>query len=122
MIAGRKLTGGRYKKIKKKKKSDMPGQNRTVKLGQRKVKFLRGRGGNKKVISFNGEIANINFNGKSKKSKILNVIETPSNIFLARQNVLVKGAIIETEIGNAKITNRPSQEGQIQATLIEKKK
>lgn len=121
MRIGRKLTGGRYKKVKKKKKTDMPGQNRTVKLGERKAKILRGRGGNTKIISFKGNIANVNVNGKSKIVKILNVVETPSNIFLARQNILVKGAIIETEIGKAKITNRPSQEGQIQAILIEKK-
>ncbi|MFA5484685.1 MAG: 30S ribosomal protein S8e [Candidatus Pacearchaeota archaeon] len=121
MKAGRKLTGGRYKKVKKKKKTDMPGQNRVVKIGERKVKFLRGRGGNKKTISFKGNVANVNINGKSKNVKILKVIETPSNIFLARQNVLVKGAIIDTEIGKAKITNRPSKEGQIQAILIEKK-
>lgn len=121
MKAGRKLTGGRYKKVKKKKKTDMPGQNRVVKIGERKVKFLRGRGGNKKTISFKGNAANVNINGKSKNVKILKVIETPSNIFLARQNVLVKGAIIDTEIGKAKITNRPSKEGQIQAILIEKK-
>ena len=57
--------------------------------------------------------------GKSKKATITNVSETPSNRFLARQNVLVKGAIIETDLGKARVTNRPSQEGQIQAILIE---
>ena len=30
----------------------------------------------------------------TKQSTIKNVVETPSNIFLARQNILVKGAII----------------------------
>jgi len=32
---------------------------------------------------------------------------------------LVKSAIVETEIGKVKITNRPSQEGCVQGILIE---
>ena len=51
--------------------------------------------------------------------KILNVLETPSNKFLARQNVLTKGAIVQTESGKARITNRPGQEGSVQGILIE---
>ena len=55
---------------------------------------------------------------KAKKVTLKNVLETPSNRFLARQNILVKGAIIETEAGKARITNRPGQEGSISAVLI----
>ncbi len=72
----------------------------------------------KKLVSFSNNIANVMAKGKSKKSAIKNVLETPSNTFLARQNILVKGAIIETELGKAKITNRPSQEGNVQAELL----
>ena len=53
-----------------------------------------------------------------KKAKINNVLETKANKFWARQNRLVKGAIIETEIGKAVITNRPGQEGCINAKII----
>jgi len=119
MKSGRKTTGGRYKKPKKKKLTGKPGQTRIVKLGDRKTKTLKTKGGRKKLVSFLGNIANVISKGKSKKSTIKNVLETPSNTFLARQNILVKGAIIETELGKAKITNRPSQEGNIQAKLIE---
>ena len=55
----------------------------------------------------------------SKKSKIKNVAETPSDRFLAKQNILVKGAIIDTEIGKARITNRPGQEGFINAVILD---
>jgi small subunit ribosomal protein S8e len=58
---------------------------------------------------------------KTKKAKITNVLETPSNRFLARQNILEKGSIIETDLGKARITNRPSQEPNIQAVLVEEK-
>ena len=58
-------------------------------------------------------------NKTSKKIEIKNVLETPSNRFLARQNIITKGTIVETELGKAKITNRPSQEGVVNGILIE---
>lgn len=118
MKAGRKVSGGRYKKPKKKKLTGRQSQTRIVKIGNQKTKTLKTRGGNKKLISFLGNIANVITKGKAKKSIIKNVLETPSNTFLARQNILVKGAIIETELGKAKITNRPSQEGTVQAEIL----
>ena len=118
MKTGRKVSGARYKRPKKKKLTGRQGQTRIVKIGDKKTKLLSGRGKTSKVVSFFNNIANVMVKGKSKKSAIKNVLETPSNTFLARQNILVKGAVIETELGKAKITNRPSQEGNIQAILI----
>ena len=57
-------------------------------------------------------------NKSTKKVKIKNVLETPANRFLARQNILIKSAIIETELGKARITNRPSHDGNVQAVLV----
>jgi small subunit ribosomal protein S8e len=119
MKAGRKTTGAKYKRPKKKKLSGRPGLARIVKLGEKKTKVLKTRGKTKKLVSLLGETANVIIKGKTKKTKIKNVLETPANRFLARQNILVKGAVIETELGKAKITNRPSQEGNIQAVIIE---
>ena len=56
--------------------------------------------------------------GKSTRATITNVLETPSNRFLARQNIITKGTIIETEIGKVKVTNRPSQESAINGILL----
>ena len=118
MKAGRKTSGGQYKRPKKKKLTGRQSQIKAVKLGDQKTKAFRTRGGTKKLISFFNNTANVITKGKGKKSIIKNVLETPSNTFLARQNILVKGAIIETELGKAKITNRPSQEGIVQAELL----
>ncbi len=120
MKYGRKISGGRYKKQRKKKLYEKPGQERIVKLGSLKRKKMRTRSGNKKIILLSANEANV-LDLKSKKMqkvKIKNVLATPSNKFLARQNILVKSAIIETELGKAKITNRPSQEGSVNAVLI----
>jgi len=121
MRKGRKSTGGKYHKQKKKKKYELDGQPRIVKLGEEKKKKIRIRGGKLKSVLLSSNIINV-FNPKTKKTqkvKIKNVLETPQNRFLARQNVLVKSAIVETEIGKIKITNRPSQEGCVQGILIE---
>ena len=120
MKLGRKISGGKYKKFRKKKKYALRGYTRKVKLADKKQKIIRGQGGNKKTTLLSENFANIidPETKKAKKTKITNVLETPSNRFLARQNILVKGAIIETELGKAKITNRPSQEGMVQGVLV----
>ncbi len=119
MDRGRKISGGKYHKKRKKKLYEATGHARVVKLGTQKTKLLRVRGGFQKKVSLAHNTINIIKNGKGKKVAIKNVIETPSNRFLARQNILVKGAIIDTDMGKARITNRPSQEGTVQGVLVE---
>ena len=119
MNKGKKASGGLYHANRKKKKDEYPGIPRVVKLRPKKMKVLRTKGGHEKNVLLSEEMVNVvDKKGKTKKVKIKNVVETPSNRFLARQNILVKGAIIDTEIGKAKITNRPSQEGTVNAVLI----
>ena len=119
MDLGRKITGGKYHASRKSKKYELAGIPRIVKLRERKMKVLRTRGGKEKNVLLSENFANIlDSKGKSKKAKITNVIETRANRFYARQNILIKGAIIDTELGKARITNRPSQEGHINAVLL----
>ncbi|MEI6731647.1 MAG: 30S ribosomal protein S8e [archaeon] len=118
MNKGRKISGGKYHAHRKKKLYEKAGQERHVILGDEKRKSLRVRGGASKTILLKSNIANVMVKGKVQRAKIINVEETPQNRFLARQNRLVKGAILDTSVGKAKITNRPSQEGQVNAVLI----
>jgi len=118
MNNGRKISGGKYHKQKKKKLYENKSQERTVLLGETKRKQLRARGGNVRTLLLKANIVNLLIDGKLKKTEIKNVIETPQNKFLARQNRLLKGAIIETGLGKARITNRPTREGQVNATLV----
>ena len=122
MKLGRKLTGGKYHRFRKKKLYAKQGQERVVELKETKRKKLRVVGGNIKIVLLGTKTANIKMpNGKVQKAEIKNVVQTPQNVFLARQNRLMKSAIIETTLGKARITNRPSQEGQVNAVLIEAK-
>lgn len=118
MNTGRKISGGKYHKLRKKKKFEHLGQERHVILGDTKRKQLRIKSGDMKIILLKSNEANILIEKKVQKAKITNVIETPQNRFFARQNRLLKGAIIDTSLGKARITNRPSQEGHVNAVLI----
>lgn len=120
MKLGRKISGGKYIKRMKKKKYALPGQKKVVKLSKdEKKKNKRVQGGNRKIYLLKAKFINIQEKGKKgKKIEIKNVLETPSNKFLARQNILTKGTIVETELGKVKITNRPTQEGMINGVLI----
>lgn len=118
MNQGRKISGGKYHPNRKKRKFERTGKQILAKLGKLKTKSVRIRSGKSKTFILFSDICNLMIKGKSKKAKIKNVLETPSNKFLARQNVLTKGAIIETDEGRAKITNRPGQEGHVQAVLL----
>jgi len=119
MKKGRKVSGGRYKKRRKKKSYEILRQRKIVKLGEEKKKNQRTMGGSKKTFFITAKFVNIQAKGKTKKAEIKNVLETPSNRFLARQNIITKGAIMETSAGKVKVTNRPSQEGVINGVLVE---
>jgi small subunit ribosomal protein S8e len=121
MKLGRKISGGKYIKRMKKKKYAQSGQEKVVKLSENeKRKTKRVLGGNKKNYLLRAKFVNIQEKGKkAKKAEIKKVLETPSDKFLARQNILTKGTIIQTDLGKVKITNRPTQEGMINGVLIE---
>ena len=118
---GRKITGGKYIVRRKKKAYETRGQKRIVKLGELKRKSTRTQGGGKKTFILKIDYVNVLEKGKNKtiKAKIKNVLETPSNRFLARQNIITKGTIVETDKGKVRITNRPSQESVLNGILIE---
>lgn len=119
MNQGRKLSGGKYHKQRKRRLFEVQSAERSVTLGPQKRKQLRIRGGITKTILLRADKVNVKVGKKVQPASIINVFSTPQNQFLARQNRLMKGAIIETSLGKAKITNRPSQEGQVNAILID---
>ena len=120
MNKGRKISGGKYHANRKKKSYEKTNQERFVILGETKRKSIRGMGGQRKTVLLSTNIVNISDGKKIKKVEITNVLETPQNLFLARQNRLSKGVVIETTAGKARITNRPSREGSVNAILLKK--
>ena len=120
MKKGRKISGGRYIQSRKKKLFELPGQKRIVKLGEEnKTKSKRVMGANRKSYMVKAKFVNVKDGKKTKKLEIKNVLETPSNRFLARQNIITKGTIVETSGGKVKITNRPTQESVLNGVIVE---
>ena len=116
----RKVSGGLYKRFRKKRLTDLARDSTFTKIANLKKKTLRIQGGHQKTIILSSNEAFI-YDPKSKahkKSKIKMVVENKANKDFVRMNILTKGAIIETELGKAKITNRPGQTGSINAVLI----
>ena len=82
--------------------------------------LVRVRGGNYKVRLRKVTHANVTDpeTGTTKKVKILSVLETPANREYARRGIIVKGTIIDTEMGKARVTSRPGQDGVVNAILV----
>ncbi len=84
-----------------------------------KRELKRTKGGDYKVVLKAAAFANvIDAKHVAKKVKILNVVQSPDNRHYARENLITKGAVIETEIGKAMVTSRPGQHGVVNAKLL----
>ena len=120
MNTGKKVSGGKYIAHRKKRLYERSGQERKVKFGEEKRKSKKTKGGKIKISHLKAKYVNVHLheNNGTKKVEIKNVLETPSNRFLARQNILTKGTIVETSHGKAQITNRPTQEGVVNGVLV----
>jgi len=116
----RKSTGKLYRTFRKKRKYELGREQVETLIGDRRIKKIKTRGGNYKIKLFSEKFANVYIpkDGKVVRAEIKNVIENSAHIHYARRNVITKGAIIETSVGKARVTNRPSQEGIINAVLI----
>ena len=55
---------------------------------------------------------------KTHKVKILTVKENSANPNFVQRNIINRGAMIQTEIGLAKVTSRPGQDGAVNAVLV----
>ncbi len=89
-----------------------------------RIKITRDYGGTRKIRLLEASIANIYVPDERRyvKARILRVLETPSNPELARRGIIVKGTLIETEVGKAIVTSRPGQDGVINAVLLERRR
>ena len=93
-------------------------------MGEQKRKFVRGRGGTVKlkILSEKQICVTDPKTKKTEKTEIVRVIRNPANIDYNRRGVITKGAIVETPLGQAKITSRPGQHGVLNAVLVSSEK
>ena len=116
----RKYTGGRIIRSRGKKRFELGGEEANTLLGETIRKTVKTLGGQEKVRLLRDSTAIVTDpkTKKAKRVKIETVSGNPANIHYVRRNIVTKGAIIKTEVGQARVTNRPGQEGSINAVLI----
>lgn len=119
----RKPSGGRLRANRKKRRFEIGREQQYAFLGPHKVKLYRVRGANQKVRILNAEWANVTDpkDGTTKRVKILTVKDNPSNPHFVTRNIVTRTATVETELGLARVTSRPGQDGVVNAVLVQTK-
>ncbi len=116
----RKQTGARYKDYRKKKQHELGREPSFTKLGKKRLQVLRVMGANRKLRLLRADTANL-FDPKARsfrQAKIKTITDNPANRHFVRRNIMTKGSVIDTELGKARITSRPGQDGIVNAVLI----
>jgi small subunit ribosomal protein S8e len=118
----RSKTGRRIRYARGKKKFEIGREENLTTIGKPTRKVVRTRGSNRKTRLKTTNIAHVldPKTNKTTKTEIITVVENPTNPHYVRRNIMTKGAIINTKIGKARITSRPSQSGTINAVLLSK--
>jgi small subunit ribosomal protein S8e len=118
--SGRKVTGGRLILARGKRKFETGREASDTTIAPIRTKKIETMGGNYKMRILRGDIVLVSDpkTGKAKKVKIETVKDNKANQHYMRRNIITKGAVIKTELGDAKVTNRPGQDGLINAILL----
>ena len=117
----RKLTGGKKRAYRSKKKFEEGGFPAETTLGEPRRKTTRGYGGGVgKVKALSDKFASVTDpkTGTTQKTPITRVIRNGANVDYNRRGVITKGAEVETALGVAKVTSRPGNDGVINAVLV----
>jgi len=104
---------------RKKKKTELGSDPTKTKVsGEGENKNVRTAGGKKKTVAVKVKFANVSVKGKTQKVAIKSVGDNPADKDFKRESVLALGGEIETELGKARVTSRPGQEGVVNAVLL----
>jgi len=121
----RKPSGGIRRPHRKVKRKALMGRlpTETIVAPNEERRRIRVRGGNYKVRLVKALYANVTIpsQGVTKCVRILRVVENPASQDYSRRGIITKGAIIQTELGQARVTSRPGQDGVVNAVLLEEK-
>ncbi|MCL4404727.1 MAG: 30S ribosomal protein S8e [Candidatus Marsarchaeota archaeon] len=111
--------GKRKIKFKDKRRSNAGNYFSATKLAAKDVREkVRRRGGSKTVKLKASKSVSVLTKEGYKKLEIKGVLESKDNRNFARQNIITKGTIINTDMGKAVVINRPGREGTVIAKLL----
>ncbi len=115
----KKRTGGRRRNVRKKRKHELGSAPTETQVGERKLKVVDTHGGNAKVRAIEADTASVATDDGVTSATIEDVVENASNPNYVRRNIITKGAVIETDVGRARVTSRPGQDGLVNAVAID---
>jgi len=117
-------TGGKIRRIRDKillHYGGFPARSKVEKDAKEEARVnKRVKGGATKTKAKTVMYAIVSDGASSKKAKLITVSESPDNRHYARENIVTRGAIIETELGKCRVTSRPGQDGMVNAVLLQK--
>ena len=118
-LATSKLTGGRRHPLRVRRKYEIDRYPNEALTAPQVTVTRKVRGKNQKTALKKIDFINLSApNSKVKKTKILKVLENPTNNDYKRRGVITKGAILEIKEGKCKVVSRPGQDGVVNAILI----
>jgi small subunit ribosomal protein S8e len=115
----RKRTGGRVRPSRNKRKYELGNESTETTVGGQKLKTVDARGNTEKFRAVTTDVASVADGDEVRQATIEDVVENASDPNYARRNIITKGAVIETSEGQARVTSRPGQDGQVNAVLVE---
>ncbi|MDZ7730333.1 MAG: 30S ribosomal protein S8e [Natrialbaceae archaeon] len=115
----RKRTGGRLTRSRNRRKHELGRLPAETQVGAPRFRTIDVRGTGSKTRALATDVANVSADGETTHTDILDVIENPANPNYVRRNIITKGAVIETDEGQARVTSRPGQTGQVDAVLLD---
>ncbi len=124
-ISRRKPSGGRLKRPSRyrgKRKTEISSENQFAFVGDTDArKIYRKTAGIQTVRVLSVSSINVNKpkEGKTVRAKINNVVKNDADTNYVRRNIVTKGAIVETDIGQVKVTSRPGMHGVVSGILLE---
>jgi small subunit ribosomal protein S8e len=116
----RKPSGGRLRPARKKRRFEIGRDIGYTYMGEERLQKFRTQGGGMKVRMLKAAYANVvdPTTKMAKRAKILTVKENAANPNYVQRNIINKGAMIQTDLGLAKVTSRPGQDGAVNAVLV----
>jgi small subunit ribosomal protein S8e len=116
----RTATGARVRRFKSKRKYEMGRTPTETLMGETKRQTVDSRGKIKKTPALKIQFVNVTdpAKGTTFRAEIQDVESNPANMDYQRRKVITRGTIIKTSKGRAKVTNRPGQDGILNAVMI----
>ena len=113
-----KITGGRRYPLRSRRKYEIDRYPNEALVGEQITITRKVRGKNVKTAIKTIDSVNITIDSKTKKVKIIKVLENGTNNDYQRRGIISKGAILETEEGKCRVVSRPGQHGTVNAILV----